>query len=64
MSTVVTDPVAVANQLRPLLHKPRTTLAMVFSNDLLLGLTSVQFSGPAVSFLPTLNYQTRTAGLN
>src|SRR5215212_3976506 len=41
--------------LRPLMHKPRTTVAMVFSNDPLLGLTSVQFSGPAVSFLPTIN---------
>jgi uncharacterized protein YcbK (DUF882 family) len=50
--------------LRPLLHKPRTTLAMVFSNDPLLGLTSVQFSGPAVTFLPTISYVTRTAGLN
>jgi uncharacterized protein YcbK (DUF882 family) len=50
--------------LRPLMHKPRTTLAMVFSNDPLLGLTSVQFSGPAISFLPTINHQTRTAGLN
>jgi uncharacterized protein YcbK (DUF882 family) len=51
--------------LRPLLHKPRTTLAMVFSNDPLLGLTSVQFSGPAVAFLPTISHTTtRTAGLN
>jgi uncharacterized protein YcbK (DUF882 family) len=50
--------------LRPLMHKPRTTLAMVFSNDPLLGLTSVQFSGPAVTFLPTISYPTRTAGLN
>ncbi|MFL5094313.1 MAG: DUF882 domain-containing protein [Xanthobacteraceae bacterium] len=50
--------------LRPLLQKPRTTLAMVFSNDPLLGITSVQFSGPAVAFLPTISYATRTAGLN
>jgi hypothetical protein len=50
--------------LRPLMHKPQTTLAMVFSNDPLLGLTSVQFSGPAVTFLPTINSPTRTAGLN
>jgi hypothetical protein len=53
-----------ARTLRPLLHKPGTTLAMVFSNDPLLGLTSVQFSGPAVTFLPTISYPTRTAGLN
>jgi hypothetical protein len=36
---------------------------MVFSNDPTLGLTSVQFSGPAVTFLPTLSYRTRTAGV-
>jgi hypothetical protein len=53
-----------ARTLRPLIHKPRTTLAMGFSNDPLLGLTSVQFSGPAVAFLPTITYATRTAGLN
>ena len=50
--------------LRPLMHKPRTTLAMVFSNDPQLGLTSAHFSGPAISFLPTVTYGTRTAGLN
>jgi hypothetical protein len=50
--------------LRPLMQKPRTTVAMIFSNDPGLGLTSVKFSGPAVSFLPTITYQTRTAGLN
>jgi uncharacterized protein YcbK (DUF882 family) len=49
--------------LRPLMHKPRTMLAMVFSNDPLLGITSVQFSGPAVAFLPTISYPTRTAAL-
>jgi uncharacterized protein YcbK (DUF882 family) len=49
--------------LRPLMHKPRTMLAMVFSNDPLLGITSVQFSGPAVTFLPTISYPTRTAAL-
>jgi hypothetical protein len=38
-------------------------LAMVFSNDPLLGITSVQFSGPAVAFLPTISYPTRTAAL-
>jgi hypothetical protein len=52
-----------ARMLRPLMHKPKTTLAMVFSNDPTLGLTSVQFSGPAVTFLPTLSYRTRTAGV-
>ena len=46
------------------MHKPRTTVAMVFSNDPTLGITSVKFSGPAVAFLPTINDSTRTAGLN
>ena len=50
--------------LRPLMHKPRTTVAMVFSNDPLLGLTSLKFSGPAVTFLPTIQDRTRTAGLH
>jgi hypothetical protein len=51
--------------LRPLMQKPKTTLAMVFSNDPTLGITSLQFSGPAVSFLPTISFgPTRTAGLN
>jgi hypothetical protein len=50
--------------LRPLMHKPRTTVAMVFSNDPTLGLTSVRFSGAAVAFLPTLEFATRTARLN
>jgi uncharacterized protein YcbK (DUF882 family) len=55
-----TDP----RSLRPLMHKPRTAAAMVFSNDPLLGLTSVRFSGPAVTFLPTIEFTTRTARLN
>jgi len=50
--------------LRPLMHKPRTTVAMVFSNDPQLGITSARFSGPAISFLPTISHVTRTAGLN
>jgi len=49
--------------LQPLMQKPGTTLAIVFSNDPLLGITSLQFSGPAVAFLPTITYPTRTAGL-
>jgi hypothetical protein len=49
--------------LQPLMQKPRTTLAMAFSNDPQLGITSLQFSGPAVAFLPTISYPTRTAGL-
>jgi uncharacterized protein YcbK (DUF882 family) len=51
--------------LRPLMHKPRSAVAMVFSNDPTLGLTSVKFTGPAVAFLRTINdTTTRTAGLN
>jgi hypothetical protein len=49
--------------LRPLMHKPRTTVAMVFSNDPTLGLIPESFTGPAVTFLPTIGVATRTAGL-
>jgi uncharacterized protein YcbK (DUF882 family) len=51
--------------LRPLMHKPRSTVAMVFSNDPMLGLVAESFRGPAVTFLPTIGVAaTRTAGLN
>jgi uncharacterized protein YcbK (DUF882 family) len=51
--------------LRPLMHKPRTTVAMVFSNDPTLGLVAESFRGPAITFLPTIGVAaTRTAGLN
>ena len=51
--------------LRPLMHKPRSTVAMVFSNDPTLGLVAESFRGPAITFLPTIGVaNTRTAGLN
>jgi uncharacterized protein YcbK (DUF882 family) len=51
--------------LRPLMHKPRSTVAMVFSNDPTLGLVAESFRGPAITFLPTIGTaNTRTAGLN
>jgi uncharacterized protein YcbK (DUF882 family) len=50
--------------LRPLMHKPKTTVAMVFSNDPTLGIVAETFTGPAVTFLPTISVTTRTAGLN
>jgi uncharacterized protein YcbK (DUF882 family) len=51
--------------LRPLMHKPKSTVAMVFSNDPTLGLIAESFTGPAVTFLPTIGSgATRTAGLN
>ena len=49
--------------LRPLMHKPKTTVAMVFSNDPTLGIIAESFSGPAVIFLPAMAVATRTAGL-
>jgi hypothetical protein len=53
-----------ARTLRSLFEKPRNTVAMVFSNDPTLGLTSLQFKGSAIAFLPTLDVLPRTAGLN
>jgi uncharacterized protein YcbK (DUF882 family) len=51
--------------LRPLMHKPKSTVAMVFSNDPTLGIVAETFTGPAVTFLPTISLApTRTAGLN
>ena len=50
--------------LRPLMHKPRTMVAMVFSNDPTLGIVAETFTGPAVTFLPTISVATRTARLN
>ena len=53
-----------ARTLRPLMYKPDSTVAMVFSNDPTLGLTSLKFSGAAVAFLPTVDMLPRTARLN
>jgi uncharacterized protein YcbK (DUF882 family) len=49
--------------LRPLFAKPRFALAMMFSVDPHAGMNAEAFAGPAVSFLPTVTFPTRTAGL-
>jgi uncharacterized protein YcbK (DUF882 family) len=49
-------------QLRPLIYKPRTAVAMVFSRDPHLGMTSDRFSGGAIAFIPTVTF-IRTASL-
>jgi hypothetical protein len=50
--------------LRSLMEKPRQSIALVFSYDPHLGVTPGRFSGPAVAFLPTISFGSRTAGLN
>jgi hypothetical protein len=49
--------------LRPLFAKPSFALAMMFSADPHSGMNAEVFAGPAVSFLPTVTFPTRTAGL-
>jgi uncharacterized protein YcbK (DUF882 family) len=49
--------------LRPLFAKPSFALAMIFSADPHSGMNAEAFAGPAVSFLPTVTFPTRTAGL-
>ncbi len=49
---------------RVLMHKPVTSLAMTFTADPYEGMTSVQFGGAAVTFLPTVTFSRRTASLN
>jgi uncharacterized protein YcbK (DUF882 family) len=49
--------------LRPLFAKPSFALAMIFSADPHSGMNTEAFAGPAVSFLPTVTFPTRTAGL-
>jgi uncharacterized protein YcbK (DUF882 family) len=50
--------------LAPLMHKPRSAIAMVFTVDPHSGLSTEYFGGPAVSFVPTITFGTRTAALN
>jgi hypothetical protein len=50
--------------LRSLMEKPRQSIALVFSYDPHLGITPGRFTGPAVAFLPTISFGSRTAGLN
>jgi uncharacterized protein YcbK (DUF882 family) len=49
--------------LRPLFAKPSFVLAMNFSDDPHFGLNTGAFVGAAVSFLPTVTFSSRTAGL-
>ena len=49
-------------QLSPLMAKPRLSIAMVFSRDPHLGMTSAKFTGGAIAFLPTVTF-IRTASL-
>ena len=49
--------------LRPLFAKPSFVLAMMFSDDPYFGVSAETFGGAAVSFLPTITFSSRTAGL-
>jgi uncharacterized protein YcbK (DUF882 family) len=49
--------------LRPLFAKPSFVLAMMFSEDPHFGMSAEAFAGAAVSFLPTITFVSRTAGL-
>jgi len=49
--------------LRPLFAKPSFVLAMMFSDDPHFGISAEAFGGAAVSFLPTITFSSRTAGL-
>jgi uncharacterized protein YcbK (DUF882 family) len=49
--------------LAPLMHKPASAVVMTFVLDPNYGMTSASFSGSAVSFVPTMNFVTRTAAL-
>jgi len=51
-------------QVAPLMQKPASVLAITFAADPQPGMTSYSFSGPAVAFLQTLSFKTRTAQLN
>jgi hypothetical protein len=43
--------------------KPRSSVMMTFAADPYPGLNHERFSGPAVVFVSTVSYQTRTAVL-
>ncbi len=51
-------------ELRPLMHKPSTVVAMVFSADPNLGMTSTRFTGSAVNFMSTVSFGQLTATLH
>jgi uncharacterized protein YcbK (DUF882 family) len=50
--------------LAPFMRKPASAVAMVFTVDPYSGLSPEYFEGPAVAFVPTITFATRTAGLN
>jgi len=50
--------------LVPFMRKPASAVAMVFTVDPNSGLSAEYFEGPAVAFVPTITFATRTAGLN
>jgi hypothetical protein len=50
-------------ELRALMNKPTTSVAMSFSSDPYPGITSDRFSGEAVVFLTTFAFPRRTASL-
>jgi hypothetical protein len=50
--------------LTPFMRKPESAVAMVFAVDPYSGLSPECFEGPAVAFVPTVTFATRTAGLN
>jgi hypothetical protein len=50
-------------ELRPLMRKPNSALAMTFGNDPTAGMTTSHFSGDAIAVLPSVSFVTRTAML-
>jgi hypothetical protein len=49
--------------LRTLMRKPTSALAMTFSSDPMAGMNATRFSGQAIVFLDTVTFVTRTAFL-
>ena len=49
--------------LGPYLQKPATTVAMTFSDDPHLGMSTDRFAGSAVVFTPTVTFHPRTAAM-
>jgi hypothetical protein len=49
--------------LQPLLAQPTSVIVMTFSGDPHLGMTTAQFSGPAVVFVATATFSNRSAAL-
>jgi hypothetical protein len=45
-----------ARGLQPLMQKPASSIALTFRDDPYDGLVSARFDGPAVAFLPTVDF--------